>query len=121
MWNFCANVAPIPGACDKMGKTGVALQYLDLGGKDYDCYVIGKYDPAKDDLHYSLLEHDDPSKGVSMHYPYGEKCSYSGIMRSATIDVQCADVEAKVVSAQATTQCSYHLVMQSVHGCPTVS
>ncbi len=119
-FNFCRNVAPIPGVCSSMGKSGVALQYIDLGKKDSDCYVIGVYDPKKDDLSYSLIDKNDPSKGVSMLYPYGERCSLSGIMRSSRIDVQCYDVEMQVMSAQATTHCSYNLVVRSYHGCPTV-
>ena len=119
-FNYCANVHPVPPACDKMGKSGVALQYLDLGGSEYDCYVIGKYDALKDDLSYSLLDKNDPSKGVTMSYPFGERCELGGVMRSARIDVECADVAHQIVSAQSTTHCSYNLVVKSYYGCPTV-
>lgn len=119
-WNFCANVAPIPEACDKMGKVGVALQYIYINEKEYDCYVIGKYDPSKDDLSYSLMNAMNPSEGIRMTYPMGERCQLSGTMRSATIDVHCHDTDVEVVSAYATDQCSYHLSMRSYHGCPKV-
>jgi hypothetical protein len=119
-WNFCSNVNPIPEACDKMGKVGVAMQYVYLDEKNYDCYVIGKYDASKDDLSYTLMNAADPSEGVRMTYPYGEKCAGTDIMRSATIDVQCADVDVQIVSAYATERCSYHLLMKSYHGCPKV-
>lgn len=113
-------MAPIPEACEKSGKSGVALQYIYVNEKEYDCYVIGKYDAKKDDLSYTLLNAANPSEGIRMIYPSGERCQLSGIMRSATIDVQCADTEAKVVSAYATEMCSYHLLMESYHGCPMV-
>lgn len=129
-WNFCANVAPVPKPCSKMGKTsGVALQYLEMSDGFYDCYIIGRYDPAHDDLYFSMLDPTDPSKGVSMRYPDGEKCTLPGSaggagnsgtrLRSATIDVICDDVALKVESATEPETCEYHMVMRSWHGCPT--
>lgn len=119
-WNFCADAYPIPAACSKLHKTaGVALQWVDFGGGNSDCYVIGRYDASHDDLSYTLLDPLDSSKGVSIKYPEGEKCS-SGELRSATIDVQCANVESEIMSAEEPSKCDYHLVMKSYHGCPTV-
>lgn len=127
-WNFCANVNPVPGPCNRMGKnSGVAMQYMEVDGF-YDCYIIGRYDPAHDDLYFSLLDQHDPSKGVSMRYPDGERCnnvpadqggSATGTkLRSATIDVLCDNVELRVESAQEPEECEYHMVMRSWHGCP---
>jgi hypothetical protein len=133
-WNFCANIAPVPKACAKLGKTsGVAMQYLEMPDGFYDCYVIGRYDAAHDDLYYRLLDEKDPSKGVSMRYPDGEKCvvrpsaaspaqtAAGAKMRSATIDVLCDNVKFHVDSAQEPETCDYHFVVRSWHGCPTVS
>ena len=121
-WNFCADVtsASLPGACSGMGKSGVALQYLQLDGFS-DCYIIGKYDAAQDDLHYSLLSPVDPSKGILLTYPHGERCANdpTGAMRSTTIEVQCANTKTTVVSAQSPASCQYRLVMKSINGCPT--
>lgn len=125
VWNMCADVGTIdvPNACKKMAKSGVALQYVDLGNDAYNCLVIGKYDPSQDDLYFSLIDSSNPAKGVSMRYPQGEKCGTAdktgAIMRSATIDVKCANTPLKIVSAQEPTLCSYHLVMESYYGCPT--
>ena len=95
------------------------MQYLEMGDF-YDCYVIGRYDATRDDLSFALLDANDPSKGVSMTYPQGDKCGAKGTARTATMDVQCANTKTTVVSAQEPTPCNYHLVLQSYYGCPTV-
>ena len=123
-WNFCANIAPVPKACSKLSKnTGVAMQWLDLPDGSFDCYIIGRYDAAYDDLYYQLIDKADPSKGVSIKYPDGEKCTVdkgSTKLRSATIDVMCGNEKSKIISAQEPVECEYHLVMESYYGCPTV-
>jgi hypothetical protein len=123
-WNFCeplpSNLLPEP--CKNMGKNGVVLQYAQYSEKDYYCFILGHFDSRQHELKYALLDVKDPSKGVSIAYPAGEKCSErdASILRSATIEVQCANVERIVVSAQEPSKCQYHLVMKSYHGCPTV-
>ena len=104
------------------------MQWVQYSEKDYDCYIIGRYDPAHDDLYYQLLDKNDPSKGISMRYPDGDKCvidepdgEHDSRLRSATIDVQCANVAVNVLSAQEPEECEYHMVVESYHGCPTVS
>lgn len=118
-WNFCAQVttASLPGACTGMGKTGVALQYLQLPDVS-DCYIIGRYDPTKDDSHYKLLDPSDPSKGISMVLPSGERCMPTKTMRTTTIDVECANSKTMVLSANSPGDCAYHLSMKSLLGCP---
>ena len=121
-WNFCKDItkATVPDACSSLGKsTGVALQWLEIG-EDKDCYIIGHYDATQDDLYYSLLDNQDPSKGISMKYPSGENCKGTRIPRSATIDIQCSNTPYKIISAQEPSSCSYHLVMKSYYGCPAV-
>lgn len=121
-WNFCENVAhdSVPKACGLVGKsTAVAFQSIYVSDTSYDCYIIGHYDSKNDDLYYSLLDSNDPSKGVSMKYPSGESCK-SGVMRSATIDVLCDNTKSIILSAQEPDPCSYHLVMKSYYGCPVV-
>lgn len=105
-----------------MGKNAVVLQYAQYTPTDYYCFILGHYDSSQQQLNYALLDVKDPSKGVSVAYPPGEKCSEkdASVLRSATIEVQCANVERLVVSAQEPTKCQYHLVMKSYYGCPTV-
>ena len=79
---------------------------------------MGRYNADNDDLSYALLDSRDPTKGVSITYPKGEKCS-SGALRSTTLDVQCANTKSTIISAQEPHVCQYHFVMESYHGCPT--
>lgn len=122
-WNFCANVPNelLPTPCKMMGKNGVVLQYAEYSEDDYYCFIVGHFDPSQHELTYRLLDTADPSKGVSISYPSGEKCSalHPQTLRSATIDVSCANVESVVVSAEEPSLCQYHLSMKSFYGCPT--
>lgn len=80
--------------------------------------MVGRYNAANDDLSYAMLDSRDPTKGVSISYPSGEKCS-SGALRTTTLDVQCANTKSRILSAQEPHVCQYHFVMESYHGCPT--
>ena len=120
-WNFCSLVTPesVPGACANVGKQGVALQYLEAGANSF-CYIIGRYEATQQDNEYKLIDLSDPSKGVSIIYPTGERCSTdaNGLSRSAIIDVECANTAAVTLSAVSDKPCQYHLKMKSWHGCP---
>ncbi|KAJ1400726.1 hypothetical protein B484DRAFT_405947 [Ochromonadaceae sp. CCMP2298] len=122
VWNFCEEVPTnlMPGPCKLMGKTGVVMQWAEYSPQDYYCFIIGHYDQTQHELTYKLLDAADPSKGVSISYPAGEKCSEKDarVLRSATIDITCANVDSVVVSAQEPSTCQYHLTMKSYHGCP---
>ena len=123
VWNFCADVtsACFPTNVCKSSQMGSVLQYYHRDSDGYEeCNVIGHYDASRDDTYYSLLDERDPSRGVSMKYIFGDKCPL-GKLRSATLDVQCANVRFEVESALEPTQCEYHMVMKSYHGCPLVS
>ena len=122
MWNLCARVteATMPGTQVCHGdQRGAAIQYLDRKSDGYkECHVIGKYSETNEANEFSLLASHDPSQGVSMKYPMGDKCP-NGMLRSATIDVMCENVELIVDSALEPSKCQYHMVMRSYHGCPT--
>ena len=83
------------------------------------CEVIGHYDPLRDDTYFSLLDSNDPSKGVSMKYLYGNKCP-SGNLRTTTIDIECWNVPYVILSALEPETCQYHMTMRSMYGCPQV-
>lgn len=103
-----------------MGKTGVVLQYKSYSETQHYCYIIGHFDPSHHELTYGLLDVNDPTKGVSIRYPAGEKCSATNAKpRSATVDVQCANTRSVIVSAQEPDICDYHLIMKSYYGCPS--
>lgn len=102
-----------------MGKSGVVLQYAQYSAEDYYCYILGHYDAQLHEITYDLLDPTNPSKGVTMRYPAGEKCSAtSKKTRSAVVEVECANVESVVTSAQEPELCEYHLHMKSYYGCP---
>mmetsp|Transcript_41280 Transcript_41280/g.71521 ORF Transcript_41280/g.71521 Transcript_41280/m.71521 type:complete len:303 (-) Transcript_41280:990-1898(-) len=121
VFNFCTDVtlASFPSGVCKDTQMGAALQYIDRKDGYKECNVIGLYDAARDDTYFSLLDPKDPSKGVSMKYMFGHKCP-NGQLRSATIDVMCQNTKEPIIdSATEPTECGYHLIMRSMHGCPT--
>jgi len=106
-----------------MGKRGVVMQYKETSKTIYTCNILGHYDPKKNELEFRLLDVNDPSKGVSITYPKGESCGgeHPNLQRSATIDVECSNVEYLISSANEPQKCAYHISMKSYYGCPTVS
>lgn len=125
LWNFCADVTKtsIPAPCSKYGKNGAVLQWAEFGPDDMYCYIIGHFDSGSNELQYNLLNVADPTEGISLEYPAGEPCNAqrSSVLRTATIDVHCSNVDAVILSAEEPSTCNYHLVMKSYRGCPTVS
>jgi len=123
IWNFCENVpdSEIPKPCSDMGKKGVVMQYKET--PTISCFILGHYDPKKNELEFKLLDVNDPSKGISITYPKGESCGgeHPNLQRSATIDVECANVQYLISSANEPEKCAYHLSMKSYYGCPSVS
>lgn len=122
-WNFCepipASLTPEP--CRNMGKYGVVLQYAEFIKGEYYCFLLGHFDAKQNELKYKLIDVNDPTKGVVVAYPPGDRCSATnGKLRSASVEVQCANTPAAVVSAQEPVTCEYNLVMKSYYGCPTV-
>mmetsp|Transcript_16669 Transcript_16669/g.15034 ORF Transcript_16669/g.15034 Transcript_16669/m.15034 type:complete len:307 (+) Transcript_16669:16-936(+) len=121
-WNFCGEVtAPTyPKPCQLEQKTGVLIQSLYLSPTVYFCKIIGRYDPTTDDSLFHLIDDNDPSKGVSMHYGLGDRCNNdTEALRSTQVDVLCKNVESHIVSAQEPELCKYHIVMESYYGCPS--
>jgi hypothetical protein len=118
LWNFCADITPASFTNDICaGKTGAAIQYLDRADGYQECEVIGHFDPEREDTEFSLLNNQDPSKGVTLKYLYGDRCP-SNVLRSTTINVHCANVHAVTMSALEPEKCQYVVEMQSMYGCP---
>lgn len=125
-WNFCDDVTQASEPTHTNGgniclesQKGAAIQYLNRLSDGYkECHVIGRYDPSNENSEFNLLNPADPAAGVSMTYPQGERCP-NNILRSATIDVQCANVRAEIDSALEPSKCQYHMTMKSWYGCPT--
>jgi hypothetical protein len=125
-WNFCDDVTQASeptfatgGNICRNDQRGAAIQYLNRTSDGYkECHVIGRYDPSNENSEFNLLVAHNPAAGVSMTYPKGEKCP-NGVLRSATVDVQCANVRVEIDSALEPSKCQYHMVMKSWYGCPT--
>ena len=115
MLNICGPVTPanLPRVCESV--VGAVLQYK-LGIFNGRCSVAGKIDA----MTFSLIDKDDPARGVSIQYPDGETCD-KGLERSTTVDVYCANTMAKIKSAEEneSRECSYNIIMESYYGCPT--
>jgi hypothetical protein len=121
VFNFCGDVteASFPKAVCSDVQMGSAIQYIDRSDGYKECNVIGHYDPERDDTFYALINPQDPSKGVAITYLYGQKCP-SGKLRSATINVECANVKFVEDSANEPSECAYTVTMRSMYGCPKV-
>eukprot|EP01038_Epipyxis_sp_PR26KG_P013006 gene13006-17436_t len=122
VWNFCADVTSTswPAPCAKMGKSAVVLQWAQYSETDIYCYSLAHFE-NEGQLTYDLLDSQNPALGVSISYPGGDKCSATngnGILRKATVDVYCDNVNEIILSAQEPSLCSYHLSMKSYYGCP---
>lgn len=120
VWNFCADVTNASFPAGICHQSGSAIQYISRSDGFKECNVIGLYDKNNDDTHFSLLNSNDPSKGISVKYSRGQRCP-GGTLRTATIDVVCGHGPTRVESAQEPSKCDYHLVMRSEYGCPLVS
>eukprot|EP01035_Chromulina_nebulosa_P017841 gene17841-23453_t len=124
MWNICSvvNNASLPHVCWP-NKVGSVVQYLIREANDVEtayqeCNVVGRYDELNDDTHYKLIDNSDPTIGISMTYKSGDKCP-KNVLRSATIEIYCKNVESVILSVNEPSYCQYHLSMESYYGCPT--
>lgn len=123
-WNFCSDIPKslLPKPCVKKGKTGAALQFSNDSSKEDLCNVIGEYDRNEDtDKMYSLLDPNDPSKGISITYKSSHICASStNKNRTAVLEITCDNVQGVVISAGETglKPCESNLRMKSYYGCP---
>ena len=80
------------------------------------CYIVGSYSDATSTL--SLLDQEDPSKGVSLSY-FGDYCKHPVEQRKFTIDLVCADrLNPTPTHAYEIHHCSYKATIPSIYGCP---
>jgi hypothetical protein len=124
IWNFCGDVpsAALPTECKDVGKKAVILQWANYGAGLQYCNTVGHFDSSINEITYSLIDASDPSKGVSLTYPAGDRCEYANNQpRQGTIDVYCSNTAHTVKEAKEPSTCVYHMSMNSYYGCPTVS
>ena len=71
------------------------------------------------DLH--LLDEDDPTRGLAVSYTGGDSCGPTLVGRSVSLDFVCDSSAVEIPFFAAVTNkddCSPHLTIPSVHGCP---
>jgi len=114
---FTADVTThsLPTACADI-KVAAAVQF----DGNNTCLSLGQYTKSRDDTYFSLIDATDPSKGLVINYKYGGLCA-SGQLSTVNIEVQCANIKYKVISAMESSSCNHDIVMKSQYGCPTVS
>jgi hypothetical protein len=122
MFNVCGAVASgIPSACatvtgiGKAGALQIDARVLSDPSDDY-CFLAGVYGDSSTKV--SLLDQEDPSKGISVTY-YGSYCHTPMVQRKFRIELECADKLSPIpTSALEFDHCSYTVTMPSVYGCP---
>jgi hypothetical protein len=122
LFNVCGAVAGgIPSACSTVtgiGKAGalqVDTRVLSDPSDDY-CFLAGVYGDSSTKV--SLLDQEDPSKGISVTY-FGSYCHTPMVQRKFRIELECADKLSPIpTSALEYDHCSYTVTMPSVYGCP---
>lgn len=121
IFNVCGAISGhVPDKCKEaidLTSAG-ALQvntHDDNDDNDDWCYVVGNY--AKESTKIDLLNHDDPTEGLSISYS-GSYCS-NGAQRKFIMEMQCADrLNPIPTHALEYSHCEYTITIPSVYGCP---
>uniref|UniRef100_A0A7S2FBS1 MRH domain-containing protein n=1 Tax=Octactis speculum TaxID=3111310 RepID=A0A7S2FBS1_9STRA len=118
VFNFFGDVSyygDLPHTCANTTESS-AVQY---GTHAAQCHTIGTYDPAYDDMIWSLYDKSpdaDPSKGVTLSYLPGEACKHKE--RSLRVNVVCANHAYRLMGAKEIDSCEYEITVESYIGCP---
>lgn len=123
LFNICGTVPGdyIPKSCRAVTgiSSAAAIQINKRGtateNDDY-CYLVGGYSEAATSL--TLLNHDDPTKGLKLTYT-GDYCKGSSSPRKFQVEMGCADILNPVpLHAYELAPCEYTIAMPSIYGCP---
>lgn len=121
IFNVCGAIGGrIPEKCKELAglSSAGALQvntHEDNDDSDDWCYVVGNY--AKETTSIDLLNHDDPTAGLSLTYS-GSLCS-RGDQRKFIMEMPCADKLNPIPThALEYSHCVYTITIPSVYGCP---
>ena len=114
--NICSEVDPreIPDECDGKGSGG-AFQVA----QEYNvCYKLGG-----SKANYSLIDADDPTRGLSLTYSGGDACG--SVDRTFRVDLVCKDKIANLpdrfdefVHEYTNWVCHYSMELETIWGCP---
>jgi len=108
--------AASPSSSDILSGPAPAFQVARV---DNFCWRLGN---SASNLEWSLLEEDDPSRGVVLKYIGGNECSDSNTKRrSLSIAFPCANDVMNVPDEEVieeTSVCEYEILLPSIYGCP---
>lgn len=103
----------VPPACQT--STWASYAAFQVGFNGY-CYGVGQFKEGVTQM--SLLDSEDPVKGVKLTY-YGDVCQSTQKNRVFNIELICSDrLNPHPVSALEYEKCVYTVEMPSVYGCP---
>lgn len=122
IFNVCGTVgtSAMPTKCKTVTNVGQAsaLQINTRGTYDQDddyCFMAGEYSEVMTKV--SLLNQEDPTKGIQLSYA-GGRCS-NGDQRMFNIEMACTDkLNPVATSALEYSHCVYTVTMPSIYGCP---
>jgi hypothetical protein len=88
------------------------------------CHRLGDSLDIATSYSYSLLDPNNPSRGIVLTYKNGDWCNFAGtVSRSLSLSIMCADDTDGYPDTSETvtesTTCQYDLFFRSVYGCPT--
>lgn len=122
MFNVCGGITGyVPTICRNLeginaaGAIQIDERLIDNPNDDY-CFMVGEYSESQTKM--SLLDQQDPTKGVSITY-YGEYCHTPRTQRKFKIEIPCEDrLNPIPTHALEYSHCSYTITIPSVYGCP---
>jgi len=122
IFNVCGTVgtSAMPDKCKTLTNVGQAsaLQINTRGTYDQSddyCFMAGEYSEVMTKV--SLLNQEDPTKGIQVSYA-GGRCS-NGDQRMFNIEMGCMDKLNPVAThALEYSHCVYTVTMPSIYGCP---
>lgn len=136
MFNVCEDISVenTPGsgqyghgdACVTTEGTGVtgdtmtgAAPAFQVSRKDDFCWRLGD---SHENAVWSLLEPEDPSRGVALTYTGGNACNSMDYRRTLKIAFECVNDIANIPDQEVVEEvstCRYEIIVPSIYGCPT--
>lgn len=138
VFNVCGNTAEIPGSGptgrgDKCLNTTIWQGDTDFMWNPAPAYQIARHDDlcwrmaedySNSNIEWSLLEPEDPSRGVVMKYKGGNLCNHESDSQRRYLEIAfpCADDIMNIPDKEVIEEvkdCQYELIVPSIYGCPT--
>merc|ERR1712196_662970 len=131
-FGICHSVLPPDNCLDAAGKSRVRFSSSPgwqtkasetrsnmPAGKEPSCVYLGNPN-MEDNKEWSLIDSDDPGKGVQLKYTGGQHCT-SGQRRSLEINFLCSANHIEKIEKQVIDEskhCAYAITIESEYACP---